>query len=214
MRKLDVLNRGFSGYNTDHCKLILPKILEVENKGEAKVKLMTIFLGTNDALDTIQHVPLSRYKDNLASMVHVALRYGIRLIVIGPALHDPKLLPPNYVENGVARDISSSGINKMYSETARSVAEQYKVPFLDLWTAFQRHGGWTEDQLTKQNLSISSLLSDGIHFTPTAYEVLFKEIIAVIQNVYPELAPANTRMKLAVWNLIDPENIEQTMFNN
>lgn len=213
MRKLDILNRGFSGYNTDHCRLILPKVLEVEHKVASKVKLMTIFLGTNDALSTIQHVPVSRYRENLASMVDEALRYDIKLVVIGPALHDPKLLPPGFAENGPG-DISSSSNNKTYSEAARSVAEQYKVPFLDLWTAFQNKGGWSDEQLAQQSVSIRSLLSDGIHFTPEAYQVLYEELISIIDHEYPELAPGNLKMKLAIWNTIDPYNIEKTMFTN
>lgn len=40
IRKLDVINRGFSGYNSEHARQILPKILE----SETNIKLMTIFL--------------------------------------------------------------------------------------------------------------------------------------------------------------------------
>lgn len=213
MRKLDVLNRGFSGYNTDNCKIILPKILEVENQGPSKVKLMTLFLGTNDALSTVQHVPLSRYKANLSSMIQEVLKYDIKLILIGPGLHDPKLLPQGYADNGIIGDISSSLNNKTYSEAAKSVAEQHKVPFLDLWAAFQKKGGWSDEQLTQQSVSIDMLLSDGIHFTSEAYQLLYKELISAIEKEYPELAPSNLKMKLALWDTIDPANMEKTIFN-
>lgn len=208
---MDVLNRGFSGYNTDHCKKIVPNILEIENSSQSKVKLMTIFLGTNDALNTSQHVPVSRYKENLASMVQEALKYNVKLIVIGPALHDPKLLL-KWVENGSTEDISSCINNKTYSEAARSVTEYYSVPFLDLWTTFQKNGGWSDEQLAEQSVSIDSLLVDGIHFTPKAYQLLYEGIISIIDKEYSELAPVNLKMKLAVWTTIDPQNIEKTMF--
>lgn len=213
MRKLDVLNRGFSGYNTDHCKIILPKILEVENQGPSKVKLMALFLGTNDALSTVQHVPVSRYKENLSSMVQEILKYDINLIVIGPGLHDPKLLPKAYASIGITGDISSCLNNKTYSEAAKSVAEQHKVPFLDLWAAFQKKGGWSDEQLAEQSVYIDELLSDGIHFTSEGYQTLYKELISTIAKEYPEWAPSNLKMKLALWNTIDPHNIEKSIFD-
>lgn len=208
MRKLDVLNRGFSGYNTDHAKLILPKVLEIENQGPAKVKLMTIFLGTNDALSNIQHVPVSRYSENLTSMVQEAQAHGIKLIVIGPALHDSKLLTEGFTGP------SNCTNNKIYSEAAKKVAEKFNVPFLDLWAAFQRSGGWSDQELADGSVSIRSLVHDGIHFTPQAYEILFKEILSTIEKEYPEYAPGNVKMKLAIWDSIDPNNIEKTIFSS
>lgn len=84
IRKLDVINRGFSGYNSEHARQILPKILE----SETNIKLMTIFFGTNDAYDyinEIQTVELDRYKDNLSVMVQMVLDKNIKPIIIGAA---------------------------------------------------------------------------------------------------------------------------------
>jgi hypothetical protein len=69
-RKCDVISRGFSGYNTRWCKVILPDILkEFDPKN---IALATIFLGANDSNlpeNITQHVPLPDYKQDLKDMV-------------------------------------------------------------------------------------------------------------------------------------------------
>ena len=70
-RKCDVINRGFSGYNTRFCKLILPKLITASDS--PNMQLVTIFLGANDSVDSVkctkQHVPLEEYTQNLLDMV-------------------------------------------------------------------------------------------------------------------------------------------------
>jgi lysophospholipase L1-like esterase len=66
-----VINRGFSGYNTRWCKIILPGL--VTSKDTADIKLVTIFLGANDSVDSTlcskQHVPLEEFKQNMKDMI-------------------------------------------------------------------------------------------------------------------------------------------------
>ena len=66
-----MINRGFSGYNTRWCKLILPKLISADDA--FNTQLVTIFLGANDSVDSEickkQHVPLEEYKRNLLDMV-------------------------------------------------------------------------------------------------------------------------------------------------
>eukprot|EP00106_Octopus_bimaculoides_P019821 XP_014787263.1 PREDICTED: isoamyl acetate-hydrolyzing esterase 1 homolog [Octopus bimaculoides] len=72
-RKCDVINRGFSGYNSRWCKKILSSVL---NKNELKdAVFVTIFLGANDCADEkinpLQHVPVDEYKNNMVEMVQM-----------------------------------------------------------------------------------------------------------------------------------------------
>ena len=72
VRKCDVLNRGFSGYNTRWNKIILPRIITKEMASDTAA--VTIFLGANDSnkleLNPRQHVPVEEYKQNLIDMVN------------------------------------------------------------------------------------------------------------------------------------------------
>lgn len=73
-RKCDVITRGFSGYNTRWCRVILPDILKEFDPED--IAFATIFLGANDSNlpeNTVQHVPLPRYKQDLKDMVEMMM---------------------------------------------------------------------------------------------------------------------------------------------
>jgi lysophospholipase L1-like esterase len=67
-RRVDVLNRGFSGYNSRWAKLMVHDAVISEDP-----HLVFIFFGANDAVDhrVLQHVPLEEYQDNLDEMVRL-----------------------------------------------------------------------------------------------------------------------------------------------
>ena len=89
-RRCDVINRGFSGYNTAHVMKILPEILE-EFEPENTCCLI-LMLGSNDSADVntskIQHVPLDKYRSNLESITrYITQQWGLnkdKLIIITP----------------------------------------------------------------------------------------------------------------------------------
>ena len=69
-RKCDIINRGFSGYNTRWARLILPRLVNMDLAKD--ISAMTIFLGTNDSslpTNPRRHVPLDEYVGNLVDMV-------------------------------------------------------------------------------------------------------------------------------------------------
>lgn len=219
IRKLDIINRGFSGYNSEHARLILPKILESElNESKDNVKLMTIFFGTNDGFidnNPIQPVELSRYKKNIAYLVELALANNVRPIVIGPSLHDPKTLAET--SGGLIQtEVATCERYWHYSQGAKSVCQRYNVPFIDLWDEFRRDGGWTKEQLfavrkDSPDLEVGSLntyLNDGIHLTAKGYKILLRAILESIRQNYPVYLPQNMPYKLAYWGDIDPTNLD------
>ena len=64
-RKCDVINRGFSGYNTQNIRKFLPNILKEFDSNS--ICGIIVFLGTNDSAlkNSLQHVSLEQYVDNL-----------------------------------------------------------------------------------------------------------------------------------------------------
>ena len=68
-RRADVLNRGFSGYNSRHVSNILERSVLSSNYED--VLFCTVFLGANDAAlpGERQHVPLDEYQANLGTIV-------------------------------------------------------------------------------------------------------------------------------------------------
>jgi len=219
IRRFDILNRGFSGYNSEHARLILPKILESElNESKDNVKMMTIFFGTNDGFidnNPIQPVELSRYKENIAYLVELALKNNVKPIVIGPSLHDPNILAESS-GGEVQTEVATCERYWHYAQGAKNVCQKYNVPFIDLWEEFRNDGGWTKEQLfsfrkdspESQVGSLGSYLNDGIHFTPKAYKILHTAIMNTIEQHYPEFLPESLPYKLAYWGDIDPKSLK------
>ncbi|CDK29255.1 unnamed protein product [Kuraishia capsulata CBS 1993] len=220
MRKLDVVNRGYGGYSTSEAIHILPEILSAETSDLSKVKLLTIFWGTNDAVDTFQHVQIDQYRENIDKLVKLALSYDIKPIVIGPTLHDPNLYNENYVSGRfLYADTATSTKNKIYSEAAREAATANGVPFVDLWHLFLEYGSWQESEAddlkgkdTAEGKSITDLLADGIHFAPEGYRILYAGVDEAIRKNYPELYWDNLPSHLCAWDKIDKKNIKESVF--
>lgn len=185
-RKLDVVTRGFSGYNSDQGLIMLEEILKAEKKAGSTIKLMYIFMGTNDAANTFQKVPVDRYVTNLEKMIELTSVHQIKLVLVGPALHQ---------QDAIERHIgfSSSRATRIYADAAKEVAAAHNVPFVDLWNAFQKESGWSEKQVLEENPNLEKLLFDGIHYTPQGYKVFYDELIKVISASYPDLLSENLK---------------------
>jgi lysophospholipase L1-like esterase len=77
-RRADVLNRGYSGYNTRHALDMLPYVFgpdcNAEDDKTDNVLMVTVFFGANDASlpgdrEHCQHVPIDEYESNLRKIV-------------------------------------------------------------------------------------------------------------------------------------------------
>ena len=98
-RKIDIINRGYSGYNTKHIVSMLDKIFPSEIEPE-NVAFMTIFLGANDAClpETadgvqVQHVPVEEYGENLEKISRFAFEklgvdYKKQILIFPPPVDD------------------------------------------------------------------------------------------------------------------------------
>lgn len=96
-RQADVLNRGFSGYNTRQGLILLRKLLPMpETDAVSQPRLLTIFFGANDAADAVlnkkQHVPVAEYETNLCGMIAHARTAcpEILIVLITPPSLDEK----------------------------------------------------------------------------------------------------------------------------
>lgn len=76
-RRADVLNRGYSGYNTRHALDILPSVFGSNDgsKPDDDVLMVTVFFGANDSSlpgdrEHCQHVPIDEYESNLRTIVN------------------------------------------------------------------------------------------------------------------------------------------------
>ncbi|KAL1854348.1 hypothetical protein Daus18300_011534 [Diaporthe australafricana] len=129
LRRYDVVNRGFSGYNTSQALKIIEDLFPEPGPGTPKMEYLIVLLGANDAAipldDDNQGVPLEQYKANLARVVahpRVAA-HGAKVVVVTPPPLDEirraELDTPQY-----GRAVREQARSAEYSQAAREVAAE------------------------------------------------------------------------------------------
>ena len=186
-RRLDIVNRGFSGYTAPMGLELLPQFFPDKPSSGPRVRLMTVFFGANDAClpGRPQHVPLEEYKDALRQIASFQgiRHHGTRLILIAPGPVD------EYQISDGQRTASHTAV---YAAVCREIATDLDLPILDLWTIFMRKAGWKEgDPLigsleAPKNEALAALLTDGLHFSDMAYAIVYDELKELIHQRLPD----------------------------
>ncbi|CAO3671210.1 unnamed protein product [Rhizopus stolonifer] len=215
IRKLDVINRGFSGYNTDWALPIFKQLLptkEDQARQKTKISLMTIFFGANDAAlpGSYQHVPIERYISNTKSMIYMLRNPEsefhnpqVRLILITPPpLYEP-LWKKRCEESGGELDRTNENA-KAYAEAIKQVGQELDVIVVDLWSRVM-------DASEKIGQELSYFLSDGLHLNAKGYEILYNAIMEAISTRYPEIHPDVLNYQVPWWRSVDKENYEDQL---
>ncbi|GBF66874.1 isoamyl acetate-hydrolyzing esterase [Trichophyton mentagrophytes] len=197
VRKLDVLNRGFSGYTSSQGLNVLPQFFPPPHV--AKVRMMTVFFGANDAVlpPGDQYVPLEKYVQNLKAIIqHPVVRYGgTKIVLLTPPPVNEYQLTAFDLSKGVTPLSRSANNTKLYADACREVGKSLHVAIADIWSAFMREAGWVEGQPIAgskeipENPKLASLLIDGLHFSGDGYKVMYDEVLRAIRETYPEEAP-------------------------
>ena len=194
-RRADVLNRGFSGYNTDWIIEYLSTSIGQEHifgaseNDRNSVRLMTIFFGANDASDKVlnerHHVPLERYKKNLESIHSMAKKScpNAKFIILSPPpVHHKSRLKyqvDRYKEKATGKLERTLELSGSYANAAKEVAEHLNVPFLNVWQKMQdASNDW------------GTFLSDGLHLSKEGNLFVGENIVSLIQTNYPDLIVA------------------------
>ncbi|XP_037384438.1 isoamyl acetate-hydrolyzing esterase 1 homolog [Talpa occidentalis] len=177
VRKCDVLNRGFSGYNTRWAKIILPRLIRKGGGTEHPVVAATVFFGANDSAlkdeNPKQHVPVDEYLANLKSVVRYLKSAEVpedRIILITP----PPLCEPAWEQECRLQGCRLNRLNSVvgdYASACMQVAQDCGTDALDLWTLMQQDGQ-----------DFSRYLSDGLHLSPEGNEFLFSRLWPLIEK--------------------------------
>ncbi|KAF8423673.1 GDSL Lipase/Acylhydrolase [Tirmania nivea] len=209
VRKLDVINRGFSGYNTSHALRILPSIIQAPT--HSQIRLMTVFFGANDAVleGLPQHVPLEEYRTNLHRIItHEVLQgHNLKLILITPPPICEYKTQEHDHGNGKTHKQRMAARTKEYVDVALEVGKEASIPTVNLWNAFMAYAGWSEGELLlgcktqPRNERLGALLRDGLHFTSKGYEIMYKEVVKTIAQHYPELKADTLPLIFPAWEV-------------
>ena len=187
-RRADVVNRGFSGYNTNwflrYAGTDAGKTDLFDHDG---VRLVTIFFGANDASDprhnTRQHVHLEEYKDNIRKIVGlVKTSFGrdvsIILMTPPPVCHEGRLMfqKERYKENASGVLERTMELSGRYAKAVADISAELNLPLLDLWNKMQEVQSWP------------TLLSDGLHLSHKGNKFVGEILLDTIGSLLPDLS--------------------------
>ena len=180
-RRVDVINRGYSGYNTRLAMEVFPRLVEpIQN-----VQLLTVFFGANDAAlphrtSSYQHVPIDEYESRLIEIVHGAKKMGVRHIVLitPPPVSEPHRIQHALTTFGIQLEASEreNTFTKKYVDACVHVGEKLAIPVLNLWEIFMKQEAWAE-----------RLLNDGLHLTEEGNSVVYTNLQDLINACFPHL---------------------------
>lgn len=223
VRRLDIINRGLSGYNTTQALKVLPEVMP--SVREARVRFLLIFFGANDARlpDTPggpqQHVDAEEFKANLRKIIThpcVVAHEKIRIILVTtPPVEERKLIAADK-ENypGLTTMRRTAFTTARYARVVRNLGDALGVPVLDIWAAMTREAGdsldnydlddFDQDAFGSMNATpnavLQNYLHDGLHFSRLAYELLFKELVKLIEETWPDQTPERLPFVVPAWD--------------
>ena len=181
-RRLDVLNRGFSGYNTRWAKTYLDKIFPADTKAAVVV----IFFGANDASllkhNPRQHVPLKEFGQNLVAICKhiksVCKSSRLLLVTPPPVDHSKRFIfqKERYKDKATGVLERTNEGAGMYAAKCVEIANAMQYPVLDLWTLMQQEKEW------------DTMLSDGLHLSLKGNHFVGSAMVDAIGKAYPTLS--------------------------
>ncbi|KAF9264736.1 SGNH hydrolase [Marasmius fiardii PR-910] len=204
-RKLDVLNRGLSGYNTDWAIPVFEKFFaqQEEQKHAPKVRLLVIWFGANDSCikPSPQHVPVTKFISNLKHLVNLVqspksqfYSAETKIILITPPPVSTIQRSADLTSRSPPKELDRLFDNtKRYAEAVKEAAREEEVGVVDIWS-----GLW--DASDHQESNLSNYLSDGLHLNKAGYEIVYERLIEIIEEKYPELHPEKMEYVFPRWD--------------
>lgn len=201
-RICDVIPRGFSGYNTRMCKILLPRIFNKENiQG---VILFIICLGANDCCDaespTQQHVPLEEYVQNLYQMIEYLKSIGLskhQILLITPPPYHHETYQEYCISVGRSIPIRSNEMVEKYAAECYSLGISSGLDVVHLFREMSKDQNW------------SRFLIDGLHFSHTG-------AVFVYTQIWPHVARRTEKLKIIgpIWTEFDKNDPEATLLQS
>ncbi|XP_058771496.1 GDSL esterase/lipase At5g45920-like [Vicia villosa] len=198
-RTVDVVLRGYSGYNTRWALKVLERVFSESQESDPIA--VTVFFGANDAClpdrySAFQHVPLDEFKENLRSIVSFFKKRWPTthvLLITPPPIDEEARLRYPYLDNPENLPERTNEAAGEYARACIDVATECQVPVIDLWTKMQQPSGWEK-----------FYLSDGLHLTNGGNQLVFEEVIRKLRDL--GLSVESVPIDLPLISDIDPND--------
>jgi isoamyl acetate esterase len=170
-------------------------------------------------------VPLARYEDNIRAIVSHACvtAQGPRILLITPPPIDEYSNEITEAAKGYAERRRTADHTKKYADACRRTGEELGLAVLDLWSSVMGEAGWDGtgplpgskalprnpvleafllDGLStrcKSNELILTFHGSGLHLSPEGYAFLFKEVMAIVRDRWPDQTPEALALRFPHW---------------
>ncbi len=162
---VNIINSGIGGNNTTEMLARIEKDCLAH-----KPKLTILMAGTND-MNSVKHVPLAQYEENMHQLARLIIKSGSKLLIMTILpLYEPYLLTRHpasfYQPEGVAARRSQ------VNEVIKKVAKTHRAHLLDIGMRFEAIGkvGLDKDSLIQNEANTNK--TDGIHPTANGYRFI------------------------------------------
>ncbi|KAJ7172641.1 GDSL Lipase/Acylhydrolase [Mycena filopes] len=210
-RKLDIVNRGLAGYNTDWALPVLEQCLASQHEQQyvPKIRILVVWFGANDACiePSPQHVPLAKFTDNIKRIVHLV--HSTDSPYYSPSTKIILITPPPVNTHQRSADLASRDpplaldrkfeVTREYAEAVKAAGAATNVAVVDVWTTIWKAAGEREEALAQY-------LSDGLHLHPAGYTIVYDALMKTIETQHPELHYDNLQYVFAPWAEVDWAN--------
>lgn len=201
MRRLDLVNKGLSGYTTRWYKVLIePTMLAISTEKDY-VELTILMLGSNDCVDpkvepkSNQAVPVDEYSRNLESIVKSIKKRSTRIILATAPPTDEKLWPSRPFER----------VNE-YRRAGLKLGKNLSIPVLDTWPLF------LGEECKHDQKALDHFLSDGLHFTSAGNRIFGRKLFEFIVETWPELQPESLKMIPRHWSTVENDKLPDCLF--
>ncbi len=165
----NVINSGVNGHTTRDAVDRLPMSVLCH-----KPQIVFILFGSNDsALNEGQYCSPSIYEKNMRYMIKEICSCKIEHSFGNHPL--PVLLTPPPVVDTDFYPYTTNDRLVLYSDVVKKLAEEYGLPCIDLFSAFQSIKKETGDETCFQ--------FDGIHLSNAGYEILYNLVLGEIKTL-------------------------------
>lgn len=176
-RKADLINRGFSGYNSRWALLLAPHVFAPQAAGKRNL-IATIFFGANDSVDPVrnsrQDVPLEEYEENLVSLGTLAAASSEVVAIIAPPPVDSAAWPDR--SNSRTRAYASAA-GRAAARVRSAVSSAQRVVFVDTFTLCAPDGA---DDADAPSAPWRSYLRDGLHLSAAGNQLLADALLQAL----------------------------------
>ena len=189
IRRMDVINRGFSGYTTKWGLALFDTVVI-----DQKPDVIFLFFGANDAVvaEHAQHVPLGEYQSNLDIMTKKAKEIGATVFLLTPPTVYEPVLEQRNKEKGKKLIVDRINTNTLrYVEACKEVGQKYEVTVIDNWSTM---GGNTDER--------KEYTRDGLHLSVAGNKQVYENILRVINDKFQHLKSDNMKMFQPHWSEI------------